>query len=56
MENDPSPRARPVDRQWGDVDTLRQWLDREQRPEPVREVRMARVLAVGTAYGLRPSR
>ncbi|MFE1907404.1 hypothetical protein ACFW96_27575 [Streptomyces gardneri] len=30
---------------------LREWLDREQRPEPVREVRMARILAVGAAYG-----
>ncbi|MFC8015136.1 hypothetical protein [Streptomyces cinereoruber] len=39
-----------VDRQWGDVGTLRQWLDQEQR-EPVRQVRMARVLAIGAAYG-----
>ncbi|MFD3729628.1 hypothetical protein [Streptomyces sp. NPDC058671] len=41
----------PVDRQWGDIGVLRQWLDREQRPEAVREVGMARVLAIGAAYG-----
>ncbi|WP_086824829.1 hypothetical protein [Streptomyces sp. NRRL B-24572] len=40
-----------VHRQWGNVSVLRQWLDQEQ-PEPVREVRMARVLAVGTSYGV----
>ncbi|MFC9595626.1 hypothetical protein ACFTUC_38225 [Streptomyces sp. NPDC056944] len=39
-----------VHRQWGDIGVLRQRLDHEQ-PEPVREVRMARVLAVGAAHG-----
>ncbi|MGW6244441.1 hypothetical protein [Streptomyces roseolus] len=40
----------PVHSQWSHVGVLLRWLDLEQA-QPIREVGMVRVLAIGTAYG-----